>query len=150
MNIRYDQKNGKIVFCDDGSMPCIQGVVPSKIQNQGTEAIRAYVEKRINRELKRRKQARDIEANRMRKYHKTDILITISYNGTTLRGAVIEIDKWNMRMRMDEPFQITETWCYSTGVATEKSHFDQHGQINDIGIVAQAIGLVQQLNAKKS
>ncbi len=140
MHIRYEEQDGKIIFRDNERNPSIEGVVPVKVRQRGKEAVRAYAAKRVSRQ----REELDRTARNRRTPRSMDFPIALSFNGTTLRGAIVEVDQWNMRMRMDEPIQIMEDFLCSTGVSRiEKDHLNDDGELTDVAIIAACERLIR-------
>ena len=127
MRISFRRESGRIVYEDKSIIPYLSGFVPRRIVRKGREAIIAYAETKVRTERERQQTAR---TNRHTHLSDVHIPIEVTFGDTTLRGAVLEINAWNMRLEMSYPFSVVEEFLYTSGISVDDSHFDEKGEFS--------------------
>lgn len=107
--IKYSEKDGRVLFSYSESFwfrrgSCkmfeLKGTVPKKVADKGIEAIREYVEKKVEKNIGEQK----IKFEARRKYEENpEFLLSTKYKGQELRGRIVRADSRYMLVRLESP-----------------------------------------------
>lgn len=144
-SIHYYEEDGKLRY--SYSEYEIKGVVPRKIINQGEEAIRAYVTRKVEKALKLKREA----AKKHEDFAKNpNVMVETLYQGITLKGVISYADGRLLVVRMSAPYEGEASVNFGWASAIAGRHMYESGTILSGAALEAAKKLLVKIYQEKS